>query len=189
MGAFCITRGAVELGQLSMRAAPRFRLQPALVAALLAFATLIRDPRPYWLPITAARTAYADLLATVRALPGTVYAPSIGQFVNGPTLYPAAHWIAVEDIMRGPRRTAADSALARQLIAPARHPEGVAFLLTNRPISALSAPVRELASSYKLVQDFGNRFAVLQPLPRPFDTGFPRYLYRSTSDGASANGN
>jgi hypothetical protein len=189
MGAFCITRGAVELGQLSMRAAPRFRLQPALVAALLAFATLIRDPRPYWLPITAARSAYADLLATVRALPGTVYAPSIGQFVNGPTLYPAAHWIAVEDIMRGPRRTAADSALARQLIDPARHPEGVAFLLTNRPISMLSAPVRELASSYRLVQDFGNRFAVLQPLPRPFDTGFPRYLYRSTSDGASANGN
>ena len=189
MGAFCIARGTVELGRLSMRAAPRFRLQPALVAALLAFATLVRDPRPYWLPVAAARTAFADLLATVQALPGTVYAPGIGQFESGPTLYPAAHWIAVEDIMRGPRRTAADSALARRLIDPARHPEGVAFLITNRPISTLSAPVRELASSYTLVRDFGNRFSALQPLPRPVDTGFPRYLYRSSGTGSAANDN
>ncbi|MGE5729955.1 MAG: hypothetical protein ACM34L_15220, partial [Gemmatimonas sp.] len=172
----------------SERVTPRFGLRPVLVAALLAFATLIRDPRPYWLPVAAARTAYADLLATVRALPGSVYAPGIGQFVSGPTLYPAAHWIAVEDIMRGPRRTAADSALARQLIDSARHPSGVAFMLTNRPIASLSAPVRELAPSYTLVQDFGNRFAALEPLPRPFDTGFPRYLYRSSSDGASGSG-
>jgi hypothetical protein len=188
MGAFCILRGTVELGQLSSRKTARFRLQPALVAALLAFATLIRDPRPYWLPVSAARTAFADLLATVRALPGPVYAPGIGQFVNGPTLYPAAHWIAVEDIMRGPRRTAADSALARRLIDPARHPSGVAFMLTNRPIASLSAPVSELAPSYTLVQDYGSRFAALHPLPRPFDTGFPRYLYRATIDGASGSG-
>jgi hypothetical protein len=188
MGAFCIVRGSIELAQLSERVFPRFRLHPALIVTLMAFATLFRDPRPYWLPVAAARTAYADLLDTVRALPGTVYAPSVGQFVSGPMLYPAAHWIAVEDIMRGPRRSAADSALARRLIDPARLPKGVAFLITNRPIATLSAPVSELASSYTLVQDFGNRFAVLQPLPRPFNTGFPRYLYRSTSAGAPANG-
>jgi hypothetical protein len=71
---------------------------------------------------------------------------------------------------------------------PALHPAGVAFLLTNLPIASISAPVNELSSSYTLVQDFGNRFAALEPLPRPFNTGFPRYLYRSTSAGASANG-
>ncbi|HEY2898297.1 MAG TPA: hypothetical protein VGJ12_14250 [Gemmatimonadaceae bacterium] len=188
MGAFCIVRGTIELAVVSERVSPRFRLHPALVAALVAFATLIRDPRPYWLPIDAARTEYADLLATVRALPGTVYAPGIGQFVNGPTLYPAAHWVALEDIMRGPRRTAADSALARKMMEPARHPEGVAFMITNRPLESLSAPMNELAKSYALVQDFGNRFSALEPLPRPFDTGFPRYLYRSTSAGGQANG-
>jgi hypothetical protein len=154
----------------------------------MAFATLFRDPRPYWLPVTAARTEYADLLATVRALPGTVYAPSIGEFVNGPQLFPAAHWVALEDIMRGPHRTAADSALARKLMEPARHPAGVAYMITNRPIETISAPMDELSTSYTLVQDFGNRFAALEPLPRPFNTGFPRYLYRSTSAGASANG-
>lgn len=188
MGTFCILRGTIELAHWSERAPSRLRLQPALVAALVAFATLLRDPRPYWLPVSAARTEYADLLATVRALPGTVYAPGIGQFVNGPTLFPAAHWVALEDIGRGRRRSAADSALARQMMEPARHPSGVAFMLTNRPIASLSAPVNELASSYMLVQDFGNRFAALEPLPRPFDTGFPRYLYRSTSDGASGSG-
>jgi hypothetical protein len=188
MGAFCIVRGSIELWQIGERVSPRFRLQPALVAALLVFATLIRDPRPYWLPTAAARTEYADLLATVRALPGTVYAPDIGQLMNGPTLFPAAHWVALEDIMRGSRRTAADSALAREMMEPARHPAGVAFMLTNRPMASLSAPVSELAPSYTLVQDFGNRFAALEPLPRPFSTGFPRYLYRSTSTGASANG-
>lgn len=188
MGAFCILRGSIALGQFSTRVTPRFGLRPALVGALLAFATLIRDPRPYWLPTSVARAEYADLQRTVRALPGSVYAPGIGQFVSGPTLYPAAHWIAVEDIMRGPRRTAADSALARQLIDPARHPAGVAFLITNRPIATISAPVSELAPSYTLVQDFGNRFAALEPLPRPFDTGFPRFLYRSTSDGVLSSG-
>ena len=188
MGAFCIVRGTIELAVISERVSPRFRLHPALVATLVAFATLIRDPRPYWLPIGAARTEYADLLATVRALPGTVYAPGIGQFVNGPTLYPAAHWVALEDIMRGPRRTAADSALARKMMEPARHPEGVAFMITNRPLESLSAPMNELAESYALVQDFGNRFSALEPLPRPFDTGYPRYLYRSTSAGGQANG-
>jgi hypothetical protein len=188
MGAFCIVRGSVELAEISERVAPRFRLHPAFVVTLMAFATLFRDPRPYWLPDAAARTEYADLLATVGALPGTVYAPAIGEFVHGPQLYPAAHWVALEDIMRGPHRTAADSALARSLMEPARHPTGVAFLLTNRPIESLSAPMSELATSYSLVQDFGNRFEALEPLPRPFRTGFPRYLYRSTSAGATANG-
>ena len=188
MGAFCIVRGSVELAHFSERLAPRFRLHPALIAALMAFATLFRDPRPYWLPVATARIEYADLLSTVRALPGTVYAPAIGQFVNGPPLYPAAHWVALEDIMRGPHRTAADSALARSLMDPARHPAGNAFLLTNRPIESLSAPMKELSASYALVQDFGNRFAALQPLPRPFNTGYPRFLYRSTSPGAASNG-
>jgi len=188
MGAFCLVRGSVELARFGERIAPRYRLHPALIAALMAFATLFRDPRPYWLPVATARIEYAALLATVGALPGTVYAPAIGQFVNGPSLYPAAHWVALEDIMRGPHRTAADSALARKLMEPALHPAGVAFLLTNLPIASISAPVNELSSSYTLVQDFGNRFAALEPLPRPFNTGFPRYLYRSTSAGASANG-
>jgi hypothetical protein len=188
MGAFCILRGTIELGQWNEHATPRFRLRPALVAALLAFATLLRDPRPYWLPTAAARTEYADLLNTVRTLPGTVYAPGIGQFADGPPLYPAAHWVALEDMVRGPHRTAADSNFAREMMAPALHPTGAAFMLTNRPLETLSKPVSELAPSYSLVQDYGSRFSALEPLPRPFDTGYPRYLYRYTGAGVPERG-
>jgi hypothetical protein len=181
MGAFLIMRGTVELGQLSERDVRWVGLRPGLVGALLAFATLARDPRPYWLPSATAQ--YADLQATIRALPGTVYAPGIGQLVDGPKLYPAAHWVALEDIYRGPRRTAADSALAKQMLEPAFHPAGAAYMLVNRPLATLSTPVSELAPVYTLEQDYGTRFAALEGLPRPFDTGYPRYLYRFTGAG------
>lgn len=187
MGAFCILAGTVALGQLDQQATSWLGVRVGLAGALLAFATLVRDPRPYWLPSNAG-VAYADLQATVRALPGTVYAPGIGQFVEGPTLYPAAHWVAVEDIFRGPRRTPADSALAMLPLQPAFHPAGVAYVLTNRPLATISAPVSLLAPSYALVQDYGTRFAALEGLPRPYDSGYPRYLYRFTGTGVPNNG-
>ena len=102
-------------------------------------------------------------------------------------MYPAAHWVAVEDIVRGVHRTAADTALALRALEPARHPAGTAFMLTNAPLGEMSEPVSGLAPSYTLVQDFGTRFASLAPLPRPFNTGYPRYLYRFTGAGAPSH--
>ena len=67
MGAFCILCGTIELARLNERATPWLGLRPALAGALLAFATLLHDPRPFWLP-AAGRASYADLEATVRAL-------------------------------------------------------------------------------------------------------------------------
>lgn len=187
MGAFCILYGSIELARLDARAPTWLGIRPALVAALLAFATLLYDPRALWLPASA-RASYADLQATIRALPGFVYAPGIGQFVDGPRLYPAAHWVALEDMMRGPHRAAADSALARRMLDPLRHPATTAFVLTNAPLSTMAPPVRELAASYALVRDYGDRFAPLTALPRPTNPGWPRYLYRFTGAGESAHG-
>ena len=181
--AFCILYGTIELARIDEAGAIVLGMRPALLAVLLAFATLIRDPRRYWLPATA-RASYADLQATIRALPGTVYAPGIGQLVDGPRLYPAAHWVALEDMMRGKHRTAADSALARRMLDPVRHPSTPAFVLTNLPLATMSAPTSELASSYELVQDYGDRFTPLTGVPRPFHLGWPRYLYRSIGGGA-----
>jgi 4-amino-4-deoxy-L-arabinose transferase-like glycosyltransferase len=182
MGAFCILSGSIELARLNERAAPWWGVRPALAGALLAFATLLYDPRDFWMP-ESAPASYAELQATIRALPGTVYAPGIGQLANGPKLYPAGHWVALEDIVRGSHRTAADTALAQRALDPARHPAATAFVLTNAPLGELSAPVSTLAASYTLVQDYGTRFAALAPLPRPFNTGYPRYLYRFTGAG------
>lgn len=183
MGAFCILCGTIELARLNESATPWLGMRPALAGALLAFATLLHDPRRFWLPASA-HASYVELQATIRALPGMVYAPGIGQLVDGPKLYPAGHWVALEDILRGSHRTAADTALALRALDPALHPTTAAFVLTNVPLGEMSVPVSELAASYTLVQDFGARFASLAPLPRPFNTGYPRYLYRFTGAGA-----
>jgi hypothetical protein len=187
MGAFFILCGTIELARLQSEVPVWFGLRPGLVAALLAFVTLVHDPRRFWLPASA-RASYAELQATIRAIPGSVYAPGIGQFVDGPRLYPAAHWIALEDIIRGPRRTASDSILARRMLDPVLHPASAAFVLTNRPLGTMSEPVSELAASYTLVQDWGDRFRSLETLPRPYDSGWPRYLYRFTGTRVADNG-
>jgi hypothetical protein len=182
LAAFTIVYGTIELARLSERAPLWHGMRVAPALALLAFATLVHDPRELWLP-SAAHAAYADLQATIRALPGKVYAPGIGQLANGPQLYPAAHWVALDDIMRGPHRTASDSALSRSMLDPLRHPATAAYVLTNHPLAELAPPVSELASSYTLVEDYGERFASLAALPRRFDHGYPRYLYRSANAG------
>lgn len=185
LAAFTIVYGSIELARMSERV-PLWRgIRPAPALALLAFATLIHNPRDFWLPSSAA-ASYADLQSTIRALDGKVYAPGIGQLANGVQLYPAAHWVALDDIMRGPRRSAADSALARHLLDPIRHPANRAYVLTNHPLATLAPPVSELADDYTLVEDYGERFSALTALPRRFDHGYPRYLYRSiTAEEAS----
>jgi len=186
LAAFTIVYGVTELARLSERVALWHGLRPAPVLALLAFATLLHDPRTFWLP-PSARASYADLQYTIRALPGRVYAPGIGQLVDGPQLFPGAHWVALDDIMRGPHRSAADSALSRSLLDPIRHPTMTAFVLTNHPLATLAPPVSELASGYSLVEDYGARFSSLAALPRRFDHGYPRYLYRSNNAGEVAH--
>jgi hypothetical protein len=180
LAAFTIVYGVSELARLSERVPNWHGVRPANVLALLAFATLLHDPRDFWLP-GSARASYADLQSTIRALPGKVYAPGIGQLTDGPQLFPAAHWVALDDIMRGPHRSAADSALARSMLDPIRHPATTAYVLTNHPLATLAPPVSELADSYSLVEDYGARFSSLGALRRRFDHGYPRYLYRSTT--------
>jgi hypothetical protein len=183
MAVFCIVCGTIQLARWSELTPARRGVRPWRIATLLAFATLVRDPAPYWKP-SAVRKSYAELKATISELPGTVYAPGIGEFDDGPRLYPAAHWVALDDMMRGSGRTSADTALARSMLEPLRHPENTAFVLTNEPLATLSHPVGELAATYSLVKDYGDRFALLSGLPRRYDHGWPRYLYRFTGTGA-----
>ena len=182
LAAFTIVYGVIELAKLSERVPQWHGVRPASVLALLAFATLLHDPRAFWIP-TSARAEYVDLQSVIRSMPGRVYAPGIGQLSDGPQLYPAAHWVALDDIMRGPHRSAADSALSRSILDPLRHPAMTAYVLTNHPLETLAPPVSELAGSYSLVTDYGPRFSSLAGLPRRFDHGYPRYLYRSAAAG------
>jgi hypothetical protein len=187
IAAFTIIYGTVELARWGERLPAWNGMRLSLVATLLAFAPLLRDPRPFWMPASA-RTAYADLQTLIRSLPGTVYAPGIGELADGPPLYPGAHWVALNDIIRGPRRTSADSALALRMLEPLRRPTATAFILTNRPLSTMAVPVNVLAPDYRLVHDYGDRFAPLAAPPRRYDHEYPRYLYESVSAGESTSG-
>jgi len=117
------------------------------------------------------------LKSTVKALPGSVYAPGIGQFAGPAIFSPGAHWVAVEDMARGPGHDSTDEAKAWAMLDPAVHPTGRQYVLTARPLTGMPAPLSLLDPHYTLVQDYGDRFVALTGLPKRYNHGFPRYLY------------
>jgi hypothetical protein len=178
MGTWFILSGTLGLHAASqkIRAAGRFRLQH--LALLLSLALLLYDPRSMILP-PAAGDSYADLLGLLRGLDGTVYAPDLGQLSRDFTLYPAAHWVALEDMIRGPGRDEHDSPVVRALLMPALDGTGPTYVLVNWPLE--DTPLLEfLSQDYTLLADYGGRFTSLAGLPKRFDHGYPRYLYGHT---------
>ncbi|MEO8636990.1 MAG: glycosyltransferase family 39 protein [Gemmatimonadales bacterium] len=155
------------------------RRQGALTQLVLAgsFLLLLYDPRP----VAVSREAGAagrDFASFIDHLPGTVCAPSLGYLPGGRQLYPAINWVALDDMIRGPRRTAADSARALALLEPILHPAGEAWLLTDAPVEESQPVLRGLAATYVLDQDLGDRFKALIRLPHRSVARWPRYLYR-----------
>jgi hypothetical protein len=174
MGTFLILVGTIGLAEWSARSAHGLLAQGAL---LLAFITLAYDPRPL-MPSRDAPAAYADLIGYLRGLGGQVYAPWQGQLAAGFVLEPAAHWVALEDLVRGPGRVTDHSPVVERLTSPARHPDGPAFILANQPLDTLEV-LAFLQDDYVLTCDLGDRFLALRVLPKRYDHGWPRYLYRS----------
>jgi hypothetical protein len=117
------------------------------------------------------------LIQQLRSLPGTVYAPSVGQLQSDFTFSPAAHWIALEDMIRGPGRDTRDNPNTRALLQPVWQPTGPAYILANYPLDVY--PWLEFLGDYYVLEaDYGDRFEALRPLPKRFEHGWPRYLYR-----------
>ncbi len=175
-GAFTIVLGTFGLAELVRpNASPVMRAAQALAVAI-AFTPLMYAPQTV-LVSRHSHQALADLESTVHALPGPVYAPGIAQLAGPPLFSPGAHWVALEDMARGPGHTAADETKAEALLDPALHPTGRAYVLTSRPFDGMKPPVAVLGAHYVLAQDFGNRFEALTGLPKRYNHGFPRYLY------------
>jgi hypothetical protein len=168
-GAFTIVLGTFGLAEIKSVV-----LQAAAVA--IAFTPLTYAPQTVVVS-SHSHEALADLKGTVKALPGSVYAPGIGQFAGPPIFSPGAHWVAIEDMERGPGHNAADEARAFALLDPVVHPTGRQFVLTARPLVGMTAPLSLLEPHYALVQDYGNRFIALTGTPKRYNHGFPRYLY------------
>ncbi len=189
-GALVIILGTVGLAACVRAGAGAWAQVAQPIAVAVAFVPLIYAPQTVILS-PQAPVAYADFLGFVRGLDGPLYAPDIGELPGPPLFHPGAHWVALDDIGRGPGHTNADRAIAYGLMGPAEHPVGRAYLITNLPLATEQPPLSRLSRLYVLQTDFGDRFAALAGLPKRYNHRFPRYLYRfsgTAADSAATRG-
>lgn len=185
-GIWLILTGSIGLHTLA-EAHPRIlSLRPDILGAALAFGLFIYDPGTVLVPDNAA-AVYDAFRSELRRLPGTVYAPTLGFLPGEPALMPAAHWVALEDLVRGPRRHTADHPEIMRLLEPAIHPPGQAWIVAHKPLDFYPW-LSFLSKSYSLETDWGERFTALRLLPKRWDHGWPRYLYRHSRSSSSPRG-
>ena len=108
-----------------------------------------------------------------------MYSPDIGTVEQTNRFYPNAHWVALEDLVRGPGKDTANQPIVREHLASLEAPGQPAWILTNLPLEEKDV-LNFLMEQYTLDTDFGERFASLATQPGRFYTGYPRYLYRYT---------
>ncbi len=176
VGMWSILCGALALheGAQKIRLFEDYHVSQAALFVTLAF--FLFNPFSYVVsPQAGAR--YAEMIAMLRSLDGPVYAPTLGQLDRDYEFYPAAHWVALEDMIRGPGRDTRDHPNTRRLLEPAIHPNGSAYIFANYPPDTY-AWLAFLDEYYVLEKDFGDQFKPLGSLPKRWDHGFPRYLYK-----------
>ncbi len=176
MGSWFIIVSVIGLKQLadSWVIFKRRRLHLILLAA--SFALFLYNPLPL-LSSSQSAMAYRDLVSYLNSLNGTVYAPWIGQLQDGYRFYPAAHWVPLEDLIRGPGVDEKNQPIIRTLLEPVLNPQGKAYILHNQLLQE-DRMLSFLADQYILDADLGDRFQPLSTLPRRFSPGYPRYIYR-----------
>ena len=121
--------------------------------------------------------SYVDFIRMLKGLDGPVYAPTVGQLQADYSLFPAAHWVALEDMVRGPGKDTKNHPLIMNTLAPIFNTNGQAYILENRPLPTFPW-LRYLDDSFELKTDLGERFKPLRCLPGRFDHLWPRYLYQ-----------
>ena len=177
MGTLFILIGVLGLYELSIRfqIAQQYRLH--LLALFISFTAFLYNPLNA-IASPLASGSYADLIGFLNGLQGNVYAPSLGQLQNGYRLQPAAHWVALEDMVRGSGLEVRNQPKIRRLLDEVIHPKKPTFILSNVLISDLTPALQFLADAYTLDRDLGDRFQPLRALIKPFNHKYPRYLYR-----------
>ncbi len=142
----------------------------------LSFALAAYDPRPL-MRSDHVNQVYAEFVEFLHSVDGTVYAPTLGQLPRNYSFYPAAHWVALEDMIRGPGRDTTDHPVVQELLAPLLDSSETRYILTNQPLTHFPF-FNYLNSHFVLEQDFGDRFRPLAVLPRRSSHMWPRYVYR-----------
>ncbi len=177
MGTWLIITGVLGLAELAADHPRGERRGLAFAALAVSFGLLFYDPRTVTVESRRAAVSYRDMVTYLSSLDGPVYAPWIGQLQDGYAFEPTAHWVPLEDMVRGPNIDVRDQPAIRTLLAPVVRPERPAYVLMNYPLEEDSLLVF-LTRSYVLDRDLGDRFAALNTLPKKYWFGWPRYLYR-----------
>lgn len=172
MGTWFIVVGVMAMARSAREWAGDLRFEASLL--VISFALLAYNPMPLVVP-SRAIAAQADLFRFLHGLPGTVYAPWIGQLPSGYRFEPAAHLVSVEDWI-GARGDGSEPIL-RTMMAPALGPADDAWVLANTRLETYAC-LEPLQGRYRLAQDLGDRFVALRCLPRRWFQAYPRYLYR-----------
>jgi hypothetical protein len=146
-----------------------------LAGIAVSFSLLVYNPFNVIVPKQSTQS-YADLLRLLKNLNGQVFAPSQG-YIKDFRFYPAVHWGALEDLIRGPGRDTRNHPITRGLLHAVIAPDRESFILINHPLRGYPW-LAFLMDYYELDQDFGDRFKSLRILPGRYDHGWPRYLYR-----------
>ena len=181
MGTWFIMMGLVALREFSRRKEILQRFDIPLLASFISLSFFIYNPLTVVVSPRAG-DSYGELVSVLEGMPGPVYAPWLGQLQKGYSFYPAAHWVALEDMIRGPGRATENHPGTRALLEPSIDPGGPAYILANRPLGTYPF-FAFLEDYYVLESDYGDRFKALRVLPKRWDHGWPRYLYRHRGAG------
>ena len=176
MGMLTILCGTIALheGTARIRVLQRYYIDQLALYVTLALLFF----NPFSVIVSSQASArYSQLIAMLKSLDGPVYAPVLGQLEGEYKFYPAAHRVALEDMIRGPGKDMRDQPIVKQLLQPAAQPAGAAYILTNKPLGG-GGMLSFLEERYVLDTDFGDQFKPLRVLPKRWDHGWPRYLYR-----------
>jgi hypothetical protein len=176
MGVWFIVTGVLGLYAVAehFRAITQWGLYLLVIGA--SFSLFFYQPRSV-IASPKAADAYQDLVTYLNSLDGTVYAPWLGQLESDYEFSPTVHWVPMEDLIRGPEVDVYDHPTIRLLLDPVIHPAGNAYILMNYPLED-DPLLGFLLEYYQLETDLGERFAPLTTLPKRFNLGYPRYLYK-----------
>ncbi len=179
-----IVVGTIGLKDLADRAKARGKNSNLVFLALaLSFLLLVYNPSKV-IVSAKSKATYQDFVGYLQSLNGTVYIPWVGQLPEVPSVYPMAHWVPLDDMVRGPGRSEADQPLIRSILSLVVQPPGNAYLLHNFPLEE-DTMLKFLGEHYVLEADLGDRFQALAALPKRYTLHHPRYLYRYKENPAN----
>lgn len=126
-----------------------------------------------------AQESYVKFIEMLNNLDGPVYAPSLGQLPKDFKFYPAVHWVALDDMTRGPTGAPPHNLDAiKPILVSLSNPSGTTYIISDAPLEG-SVIFPFISQKYELVKDFGDQYEPIKSIPGRYYHGWPRYLYKS----------